>query len=319
MSRDDRTAAMELRQKVLPAGEYGEFAAAPEVDSSFGRNVTRRRGTHATFGSEARGAVIPQIAEGHSQTSGHAHQFYTRGETNVTAYVGHSVWGASSEDSCIHATASARARRNGAQRLRPPPFKLPDDPRYRPVKAVIIAARAVSFMQKLAGVPERRAAPEGGTGETGENAGGGNRWLAKLASGGAAAAPPPAAVQPRPEALDMHMHLHMPAYQPPLGALPPFAPQPFAPQPFAPQPFAPPPFAPHPSSLNPPAYFPVPPAVGHGAMFPPHPRALAPSRPPPPPPGFAKDWPMDRWQAWHAERGILPPPGLWEHFTSLSG
>eukprot|EP00964_Phaeocystis_antarctica_P052020 scaffold30412_cov54-Phaeocystis_antarctica.AAC.1 len=57
----------------------------------------------------------------------------------------------------------------------------------------------------------------------------------------------------------------------------------------------------------------------HGAMFPPPPGSLARPMPPPPPPGFAQDWPLERWQAWHAERGIMPPPGLWEHFSRLSG
>ena len=358
MTRADRHQAMELRQGCKESGygnKFGEFAAAPHVDSSFGSNVTRRREQAATFGSEARGAVTSQqIPEGPSSTSGHAHQLYTRGDTNVTAYVGHSVWGASKEDRSVpDATAAARAARNGAPRLRPPPFKLPDDPRYRPVKAVINASRAVSFMAKLAGVQERAGAVEGDLlGEATRNAGGGNplgggnpfgggggnRFLAKFAAkaGGSAAAAAPAklfaaaaAAPPRAEALDTHMHMHMPEYQPPFGAPPFGAPPPYAPQPFVPSAFAPP--GP-PPAFSPMAGMGMPPAVGHaphGAMFPPPPGTLLPPPgalapplpppPPPPPPGFAQDWPLERWQAWHAERGIAPPPGLWEHYARLSG
>ena len=342
MTRADRDKAMDLRQGHRESGEFGEFATAPHVDSSFGSNVTKRRERAAMFGSEARASVMSsQIPEGPSSTSGHAHQLYTRGDTNVTAYVGHSVWGASKEDGSVpDATAAARAARNGAPRLRPPPFKLPDDPRYRPVKAVINASRAVDIMAKLAGVQKRAGAVEGdllgeavrnaggnplglpGAGGGGGNpfggGGGGNRFLAKFAAkagggGGAAAAPKlfaaAAAAPQQSEALDMHMNMHMPEYQPPFGAPPPSVPSEFVPQ------------------GPPPAFFPMgsmgmPPPGGHaqhGAMFPPPPGSLAPPMPPPPPPGFAQDWPLERWQAWHAERGIMPPPGLWEHFSRLSG
>ena len=122
MSRDDRTAAMELRQKVLPAGEYGEFAAAPEVDSSFGRNVTRRRGTHATFGSEARGAVIPQIAEGHSQTSGHAQLLLLLSpNSRRQAQSCHHTLHTSRANGCLTASGSTASR---APLVRPPLAKM---------------------------------------------------------------------------------------------------------------------------------------------------------------------------------------------------
>ena len=53
------------------------------------------------------------------------------------------------------------------------------------------------------------------------------------------------------------------------------------------------------------------------AMLPPPPGLLL-QPPPRPPPGFAQNWPVERWLAWHAERGMLPPPGLWEHFAIIS-
>jgi hypothetical protein len=338
MTRADRNQAMEFRQGILEnlayGNKFGEYAAAPHLDSSFGSNVTKRRERAATFGSEARGAVtMQQIPEGPSSTSGHAHQLYRRGDTNVTAYFGHTVWGASKEDGSVpDATAAARAARNGAPRLRPPPFKLPDDPRYRPVKAVINASRAVDMMAKLAGVQKRAGAVEGdllaeatrnaggaGGGNPFAVGGGGNRFLAKFAAkagGGAAAAAAPAklfaaaaAAPPQAEALNMHMSMHMPENQPPFGVPPPYAPQPFGPSAFAPP-------------APPPAFFPM----GSMGMFPPPPGAplpppgaLTPPLPPPPPPGFAQDWPLERWQAWHAERGIVPPPGLWEHYARSSG
>ena len=263
MTRADRNQAMEFRQGILEnlayGNKFGEYAAAPHLDSSFGSNVTKRRERAATFGSEARGAVtMQQIPEGPSSTSGHAHQLYRRGDTNVTAYFGHTVWGASKEDGSVpDATAAARAARNGAPRLRPPPFKLPDDPRYRPVKAVINASRAVDMMAKLAGVQKRAGAVEGdllaeatrnaggaGGGNPFAVGGGGNRFLAKFAAkarGGAAAAAAPAklfaaaaAAPPQAEALNMHMSMHMPENQPPFGVPPPYAPQPFVPSAFAP-------------------------------------------------------------------------------------
>ena len=346
MTRADREYYMKLRQGLLGYGygnPYGEFAAAPHVDSSFGSSVTKRRTQAANFGSEPRGTVTSkQVPKGVSSTSGHAHQLYKKGDTNVTSYVGHSVWGGSREDTTVpEATAAARAARNGKPpdqggRQRPPPFKLPDDPRYRPVKAVINAKKAVSLMAKLAGVQERAGAVEGDllAEAVANQAAGGNRFLAKFAAkagggGGAAAAPAKlfaaaAAAPPRLEALDEHVSTHMPAYPPPLGQPPFGAPPPFVPLAAWAPPGAPPPALPPigPMGMPPvgghpmfPPPFPPPP----GALLPP-PGALAPPLPPPPPPGFARDWPLERWQAWHAERGIVPPPGLWEHYMqSVSG
>lgn len=346
MTRGDREYYTKLRQGLLGSGHgnpYGEYAAAPHVDSSFGsNNVTKRRTQAANFGSEPRGTVTSQhVLKGVSSTSGPAHQLYKKGDTNVTAYVGHSVWGGSREDTSVpEATAAARAARNGAPRVRPPPFKLPDDPRYRPVKAVINAKKAVSLMAKLAGVQERAGAVEGDIlAEAAANAAGGNRFLAKFAAkagggGGAAAAPAKlfaaaAAAPQRLEALDEHVRTHMPAYPPPLGQPPFGAPPPNAPPPFVPLAAWHPPGAPLPA-LPPMGGMGMPPAGGH-AMFPPQfppppgalllpPGALAPPLPPPPPPGFARDWPLEKWQAWHAERGIVPPRGLWEYYMqSVSG